>query len=144
MSDFSPKPERGDSNGAAPKTELYPPKGPTPPAGNSEGPYVCGRCCQQMRFNVPRLGPDGGFVHFLTGKLTCDETLLPVVEKVKDEYLAEAVENLRISIEEMVDEKTLERIGVSRDRDINICVVRICGELTNLRDRLKARECKLP
>lgn len=33
--------------------------------------YRCERCQQPMRFNVPRLGPNGGFVHSDTGSLDC-------------------------------------------------------------------------
>lgn len=39
----------------------------------SDEPYKCGKCNKPMRFNVPRLGPDGGFVHADTGSLLCDE-----------------------------------------------------------------------
>ena len=31
----------------------------------------CCQCGKEMRFNVPRLGKDGGFVHSETGKLLC-------------------------------------------------------------------------
>jgi len=41
--------------------------------GNKEtcSGYTCGQCHQPMRLNVPRLGPQGGFVHAKTGKLDC-------------------------------------------------------------------------
>ena len=32
---------------------------------------TCGRCGAEMRYNVPRLGPDGGFVHAANGGLDC-------------------------------------------------------------------------
>lgn len=34
-------------------------------------PPTCSACGMAMRYNVPRLGPDGGFVHCATGKLAC-------------------------------------------------------------------------
>lgn len=33
---------------------------------------TCGGCGKEMAYNVPRLGPDGGFVHKDTGKLLCE------------------------------------------------------------------------
>jgi hypothetical protein len=44
--------------------------------------------------------------------------------------------NLRISIEEMLTTETIERIGCGPDRDINTCLVRICGEVRDLQDQL--------
>lgn len=32
---------------------------------------TCSRCGEEMTWNVPRLGPDGGFIHKETGKLQC-------------------------------------------------------------------------
>ncbi len=32
---------------------------------------TCAKCGREMRYNVPRLGPDGGYVHKDTGKLDC-------------------------------------------------------------------------
>lgn len=37
--------------------------------------YTCSKCGKPMRFNVPRLGPDGGFVHADNGQLLCIESL---------------------------------------------------------------------
>lgn len=34
--------------------------------------YWCGTCEKPMRFNVPRLGPKGGFVHEHSGSFFCD------------------------------------------------------------------------
>jgi hypothetical protein len=34
---------------------------------------TCGDCGEEVTYNVPRLGPDGGFVHMKTGKLLCEE-----------------------------------------------------------------------
>lgn len=34
---------------------------------------TCGRCGKEMAWNVPRLGPDGGFVHKDTGQPGCDD-----------------------------------------------------------------------
>ena len=31
----------------------------------------CGYCGEAMTYNVPRLGPNGGYVHFKTGNLSC-------------------------------------------------------------------------
>jgi hypothetical protein len=39
---------------------------------------VCTRCGKPMRYNVPRLGPAGGYVHADTGLLLCVE--VPVSE----------------------------------------------------------------
>jgi hypothetical protein len=32
---------------------------------------TCSLCGEEMSYNVPRLGPDGGFVHFNTNSLNC-------------------------------------------------------------------------
>jgi len=40
--------------------------------GDAEEPYICGACKQPMRYNVPRMGPAGGFVHVATGKTACE------------------------------------------------------------------------
>ena len=32
----------------------------------------CGYCGEAMLYNVPRLGPDGGYVHLKTRKLSCN------------------------------------------------------------------------
>ena len=37
--------------------------------------YWCADCGRAMRFNVPRLGEGGGFVHSDTGLLGCDDTV---------------------------------------------------------------------
>lgn len=34
--------------------------------------YTCSKCGKLVCFNVPRLGPDGGFVHYDTGELLCE------------------------------------------------------------------------
>lgn len=34
---------------------------------------TCGDCGEEMVYNVPRIGPDGGFVHEATGKLLCGD-----------------------------------------------------------------------
>lgn len=33
---------------------------------------TCGYCRKPMRFNVPHLGPNGGYCHAITGKLGCE------------------------------------------------------------------------
>lgn len=40
---------------------------------------TCGSCGKPMRFNVPRLGPDGGYVHDDTGSLDCGPYVLPQI-----------------------------------------------------------------
>jgi hypothetical protein len=41
---------------------------------NPEHPIgTCARCGQEMIYNVPRMGPNGGFVHKASGKLMCDD-----------------------------------------------------------------------
>jgi len=35
--------------------------------------YWCGDCGHAMRFNVPRMGPSGGFVHANTASLQCGD-----------------------------------------------------------------------
>jgi hypothetical protein len=32
---------------------------------------TCSKCGNEMVYNVPRLGPDGGFVHKANGKFEC-------------------------------------------------------------------------
>lgn len=32
---------------------------------------TCGRCGEEMAYNVPRLGPNGGYIHKATGSLSC-------------------------------------------------------------------------
>src|ERR1035437_7679679 len=34
---------------------------------------TCGDCGAEMVYNVPRMGPGGGFVHKATGKLQCEQ-----------------------------------------------------------------------
>jgi len=36
---------------------------------------ICGACGKEMKFNVPRIGPAGGYVHAETGKLSCGEQM---------------------------------------------------------------------
>lgn len=35
--------------------------------------YTCTKCGEQVVFNVPRLGINGGFVHKSTGRFLCGE-----------------------------------------------------------------------
>ena len=37
--------------------------------------YTCGKCGAEMTYNVPRLGPNGGFVHKATGRLECSNAI---------------------------------------------------------------------
>src|SRR5580692_3626853 len=46
----------------------------TPDENQSAGQPTCGHCGKPMRFNVPRMGPDGGYVHADTGRLMCDDS----------------------------------------------------------------------
>jgi chromosome segregation ATPase len=53
---------------------------------------------------------------------------------------ADDIAALRITIEEMLDAATIERLGVDDSRDIHTCVLRICSELRSVeaeRDRLR-------
>lgn len=34
---------------------------------------TCMKCGKPMRYNVPRMGPSGGFVHVHSGSLVCDD-----------------------------------------------------------------------
>lgn len=34
---------------------------------------TCGLCGQEMGYNVPRLGPDGGFIHKHNSSFSCYE-----------------------------------------------------------------------
>ncbi len=45
-------------------------------------------------------------------------------------------EGARISIEEMLEPETIERIGCDRTRDLGVCFVRICGEVRSLQDEI--------
>ncbi len=36
------------------------------------GNMTCEACGKPMRYNAPRLGPNGGFVHLETGSFNCD------------------------------------------------------------------------
>lgn len=45
---------------------------------------TCAQCGREMRYNVPRLGPGGGYVHADTGRLDCE--LVALV----DRYIATA------------------------------------------------------
>lgn len=40
---------------------------------SSQVPFIgtCGHCGAEMRYNVPRLGPNGGYVHKATGRFDC-------------------------------------------------------------------------
>jgi hypothetical protein len=40
---------------------------------------TCADCGKEMVYNVPRMGPDGGFVHKDTGSLTCGPYVPPTV-----------------------------------------------------------------
>jgi hypothetical protein len=46
---------------------------------------TCSQCGGEMIYNVPRLGPDGGFVHKATGRSFCGE-LDALVQKAEAEY----------------------------------------------------------
>ncbi len=46
---------------------------------NPDAKYWCADCGETMRFNVPRLGPDGGYVHDKTHSLTCGPYVPPVL-----------------------------------------------------------------
>ncbi len=35
---------------------------------------TCSRCGEEMIYNIPRMGPNGGFVHKGTVKLMCDDS----------------------------------------------------------------------
>ena len=48
------------------------------PASGSEA--TCAKCGKPMRYNVPRLGPAGGFVHANTSSLMCGEATLRAAE----------------------------------------------------------------
>lgn len=50
--------------------------------------------------------------------------------------LAKEEEGMRISIEEMLEPETIERIGCGRDRELNVCLVRICGEVRELQEQI--------
>jgi len=41
------------------------------PDCNVQGYPICDTCGKRMRYNVPRLGPSGGYVHADTGSLSC-------------------------------------------------------------------------
>jgi hypothetical protein len=53
---------------------------------------------------------------------------------------ADDIAALRITIEEMLDAATIERLGVDDSRDINTCLVRICSELSAQTARADALE----
>jgi hypothetical protein len=53
---------------------------------------------------------------------------------------ADDIAALRITIEEMLDTATIERLGVDDSRDINTCLVRICSELSAQTARADALE----
>ncbi len=40
---------------------------------------TCADCGGEMVHNVPRLGPDGGYVHKATGQLQCGQYVPPAV-----------------------------------------------------------------
>ena len=42
------------------------------PDCNVDGWPICCDCGKRMRYNVPRLGPSGGYVHADTGRFSCD------------------------------------------------------------------------
>lgn len=55
--------------------------------------YTCGRCGQKMRFNVPRLGLNGGFVHEPEGNLLCDPAnLATVIDKLREQNQLQAAD----------------------------------------------------
>ncbi len=49
---------------------------------------------------------------------------------------------LRITIEEMLSSATIKELGCDNP-DVNICVVRICGEVNRLEDRVSSLEQEL-
>ena len=54
---------------------------PLPRSAGSALPR-CAYCGEEMRYNVPRLGPDGGYVHAETGSLLCKAQIEnPAVER---------------------------------------------------------------
>ena len=58
---------------ATPKSEIRPPpQKPQPfPYNSAHEVGTCAKCGQEMRFNSPRLGPNGGYVHKDTGEYDC-------------------------------------------------------------------------
>ena len=57
-----------------------------------DDPLKCMNCGREMRYNVPRLGPDGGFVHADTGSFLCDD---PITQSAATVYslVAPAIED---------------------------------------------------
>lgn len=51
----------------------------------------CGFCGEEMRYNVPRLGPEAGFVHTTTGSSACAPMRLPA----RGQPIPQTVESLQ-------------------------------------------------
>ena len=45
---------------------------------------TCGNCGAEMVYNVPRLGPSGGFVHKATGSLVCENSANQLLDGRKE------------------------------------------------------------
>lgn len=54
---------------------------------------TCGACGKPMRFNVPRLGANGGFVHSHSNKLECD---LPLYKHGHGEWANKPNKNVKV------------------------------------------------
>lgn len=66
--------------------------------------------------------------------------LARVKEERASKTEAAQIANMRMTISEMLEDEMIERIGVDETRDINTCLVRICGQLRHTEDELSA--CK--
>jgi len=56
------------------KLYTHPAPKPSAPAIQTVSGVTCVKCGAAMRYNVPRLGPDGGYVHAASGSLDCHAT----------------------------------------------------------------------
>jgi len=54
---------------------------------------TCAKCGEEMTYNVPRIGPDGGYVHKETGYFTCGNRQDGMMAIMKTKLMITLTEN---------------------------------------------------
>lgn len=65
--------------------------------------FCCSSCGKPMRYNVPRLGPDGGFVHAATGSLSCAATTAADARSRTQVAVDNAIEHVNPAVKQLKD-----------------------------------------
>ena len=77
----------------------------------------CMKCGRKMRYNIPRLGSDGGFVHDDTGYFSCDAESLEIFKAAVEAEVQRRVAEMNKKPVGYLDNILLTDHGVSRCYD---------------------------